>query len=218
MGSSHIVPDLKKKSFARTNVQTIRHRAALIRELLPDIRSIAEICCGDCAEQQRIYKEELNIDRYVGLDIQPEIALLNRSRGIECQCGDALDRDMLENFLCMELIFFGPPLSKDCDGHNLLRFREVVPGFSDFSRLLLGELSYRGVLVCICPKITTFGDIEWFYNGIKSFRKNFGLRLIHKSYSTQTGYGEETKLRLKYVELWLSQTLGDAWETRESRE
>jgi hypothetical protein len=39
-------PDLRRTGYARTNRQTIAQRAALIRELLPAARSIAELCCS----------------------------------------------------------------------------------------------------------------------------------------------------------------------------
>jgi len=38
-------------AFARTNVQTIAQRADLLRELLPHVRAIGELCCGDCSRQ-----------------------------------------------------------------------------------------------------------------------------------------------------------------------
>jgi len=43
------LPTEAHSTFARTNVQTIAQRAALLRELLPDVRAIGELCCGDCA-------------------------------------------------------------------------------------------------------------------------------------------------------------------------
>lgn len=42
--TSH-TPDLTKRAFARTNPQTIAQRVALLRELLPGVTSIAELCC-----------------------------------------------------------------------------------------------------------------------------------------------------------------------------
>ena len=55
--SSYNTPDLHRAGYARTNRQTIEQRAALIRELLPATRSIAELCCGDCTAQWEIYRE-----------------------------------------------------------------------------------------------------------------------------------------------------------------
>ena len=217
MKPDYRVPDPARKSFARTNIQTIHHRISIIRELFPETRSIAEICCGDCIQQHKAYQQGLSISSYAGLDIQPDIAALNRSRGIHCRCGDALDREILQEFIDFDLIFYGPPLSVDCDGHRLLNFQEVVPGFGDFSWLLLGELNYNGILVCICPRMTSMGDAVWLYKQIKELRKDVGLRLIHSSYSTITGDGEETGLRLKYLELWFSNNDEDSWEIRESR-
>jgi hypothetical protein len=210
------VPEPGSTSFARTNLQTIQQRAALLREIFPGVKTIAEICCGDCSRQNTIYGKTLRIERYAGLDIQPEIVALNRARGIECDCGDALDAAALLKFVDFDVLFFGPPLSEDCDGHHLLRFPEVIPGYAHFARLLLGELGYRGMLVCIGPRDTTLGDIQWFYRQIQDLHRGFGLRLIHKSYSTLTGNGEETEPRLKYVELWFSSRLEEAWEIRES--
>jgi hypothetical protein len=90
----------------------------------------------------------------------------------------------------------------------------VVPGYAAVARLLLGELGYQGTLVCICPNSTTPGDARWLYDQIKAVRPDFGLRLFHSSYTTITGSGLETEPRLKYVELWFSNRLEDAWEMR----
>jgi hypothetical protein len=217
MKPDYQIPDRNRKSFARTNIQTIQHRISIILELFPQIKSIAEICCGDCLQLQQSYQMSLNITRYVGLDIHPDIVAWNRSRGIECLLGDALEKDTLQRFVDFDLIFFGPPLSVDCDGHRLLTFQEVIPSYGDFGRLLFGELNYKGTLICICPKETTMGDVSWLYTQITELRKEVGLRLIHSSSSTVTGDGEETDLRLKYLELWFSSYLEDAWEIRESR-
>jgi hypothetical protein len=217
MGNEYQLPDTGNPHFARTNIQTIHQRASILKELLPDTKSVAEICCGDCSEQDRIYREVLGIEKYVGLDIQLEIVELNRSRGISCSFGDALDKSVLDTFLSFDVIFYGPPLSVNCDGHNLLAFREIIPGYQDFVGLLLRELKYSGTLVCICPRDTTMGDVQLLYEQVKRLRDDFGLRLINYSYSTLTGSGETTELRLKYVELWFSSILEDSWGVRESK-
>jgi hypothetical protein len=216
MSTNHRVPDLSRRSFARTNLQTIRQRVTLLRELLPNTRSIAEICCGDCTQQWEAYRQLPGLERYRGLDIHPDIVAANEAQGIDCVCGDALDPTVLAQFLDFDVIFFGPPLSVDCDGHSLLEFRQVVPGFADFSRLLLGDLNYDGTLVTICPKATTMGDIRWLYQQIREVRGDAGLRLIHYSVAALTGHGEVTEPRLKYVELWFSSRLDDTWEVRTS--
>jgi hypothetical protein len=216
MSTNHRVPDLSKRSFARTNRQTIHQRVALLRELLPTTRSIAEICCGDCTQQWETYPQLPSFERYRGLDIHPDIVAANQAQGIDCVRGDAMDPTALAQFLDFDVIFFGPPLSVDCDGHSLLEFRQVVPGFDDFSRLLLGELNYDGTLVTICPKGTTMGDVRRLYQQIREVRDDVGLRLIHYSVATLTGHGEVTEPRLKYVELWFSSQLDDAWEVRTS--
>lgn len=206
------LPDLSRKSFARTNPQTIAQRVALLRDLLPGLRSIAEICCGDCSTQAEAYRQYLDVAVYRGLDLKPEIVAANRARGIDCLCGDALDPTVIRQFLDAEVIFFGPPLSVECDGHRLLAFQEVVPRYADFVQLLLGDLNYHGTLVCICPHSTTPGDARWLYDRIKALRPNFGLRLLHSSYATVTSRGVKTEPRLKYAELWFSDRLEDAWE------
>jgi hypothetical protein len=142
---------------------------------------------------------------------------LNRELGVECICGDALDEKTMQAFLDFEVIFFGPPLSVGCDGHQLLAFREIIPSYHEFSQVLLDRLQYDGTLVCICPKTTTMGDIAHLYRQIQDYRKDWGLRLVHHTYSTLTGDGEETEMRLKYVELWFSSWLEDRWEMQESR-
>jgi hypothetical protein len=214
MCTQYQLPDLTRRSFARTNRQTIAQRVALLRELLPDARSVADICCGDCSRQWETYRRTLGLEAYRGLDLHPEIVAANRARGIDCVCGDALDRAVLAQFLDFDVLFFGPPLSVHCDGHSLLRFRQVVPGFADFLRLLLGVLNYEGTVVCICPKATTMGDIRWLYAQVRELRADVGLRLIHHSVATLTGDDEVTEPRLKYVELWFSSWLDDRWEVR----
>jgi len=134
--------------------------------------------------------------------------------GVDCVCGDALAETTLRQLLTFEVIFFGPPLSIDCDGHQLLSFREVVPGYADFVQLLLGELGYSGTLVCICPRVTTMGDVRWLYHQVQALREDFGLRLVYSSYATVTGGGVETEPRLKYLEVWFSNHLEDSWEIR----
>lgn len=168
MKQSAHTPDLNRKAFARTNPQTIAQRMALLRELLPGVASIAELCCGDCTRQAAAYRCELAIERYRGLDLVPEIVAANQAQGIDCLCGDVLDPAVLYRFLDFEVIFYGPPLSVACDGHRLLAFREVVPGYDTVARLLLGELGYNGTLVCICPNNTTPGDARWLYDQIKA--------------------------------------------------
>lgn len=217
MNTDYQVPDLSKQSFARTNLQTVIQRANVLRTLLPGIASIAEICCGDCSLQWHLYTQQLGIRQFRGLDIEPNIAAMNRKLGIECVCGDALDKTMLQLFLNFEVIFFGPPLSVGCDGHQLLMFHEIIPRYSDFIQVLLGKLQYSGTLICICPKTTTMGDITQLYHQIHGHCKDWGLRLIHRTHSTLTGDGEKTEMRLKYVELWFSSCLEDKWEVQESK-
>jgi hypothetical protein len=214
MPASYRTPNLSNRSFARTNAQTIAQRVAVLRELLPGVKSIAEICCGDCSRQAAAYRQYLGIATYRGLDIQSEIVAANRARGIDCVCGDALDAAALRPFRAFDVIFFGPPLSADCDGHHGLSFREVVPAYADFAGLLLGDLVYDGTWVCICPNTTTLGDARWLCDQVKKLRADFELRLIRYSYSTLTGDGASTAARLKYVELWFSSRLGDGWEVR----
>ncbi len=211
------LPDLNRRSFARTNAQTIAQRVALLRELVPGARAIAEICCGDCSRQYQAYTRELGVGTFHGLDLEPAIVAANREKGIECYQGNALDINVLQRFIGDDVIFFGPPLSETCDGHRLIDFHDVVPNYGDFIRLLLGELHYDGLLVCICPNSTNPGDITQLYGEICTIRPDANLRLIHKSYSTLTGNDEITELRLKYVELWFSSKLDDLWEAREGQ-
>ncbi len=217
MNSPYQLPDLDRAGFARTNRQTIRQRVAILRELLPHATSIAEICCGDCARQWTAYRKALDIARYRGLDLHPEIVAVNCARGIECVQGDALDPAVLAQFCNFDVIFFGPPLSVDCDGHSLLTFRRVAPGFDAFLRVMLGELHYEGAVVCIGPNTTTMGDVQWLYSRAHDLRADVGLRLIHYSIATVTGHDEVTEPRLKYVELWFSTRLEDVWEVKESK-
>lgn len=211
------LPDFSKKSFAQTNSQTILQRALLLKELFTTPISIAELCCGDCSQQFQTYSKELNLKRYCGLDIDLRVKKLNATNGIECVQGDVLDRKALQLFAAFEAVFFGPPLSVNCDGHQLFSFSEVTPSFGDLAKLFLGEIDYQGTLICICPRTTTMGDIIQFHKEIRAYRKDVGLRLIHHSYSTLTGGGEETELRLKYIELWFSIHPENEWEIKESK-
>ena len=208
------IPNPNKQYFARTNIQTIQQRAYLMQEFVPSVRSIAEICCGDCTRQFEIYKAELNLQRYQCLDIEMDIVAKNRRHGIECYCGDALNKNILQKFLTDDVIFFGPPLSVECDGHQILQFQQVNPSYQSFTSLLLGDLHYSGMLVCICPNTSTLGDIANLHRQIRNFCPKFNLPLIHYSWSTITGSGEATKARLKYIELWFSDTHEDTWEVR----
>jgi hypothetical protein len=214
MPPNYQLPDPTQHPFARTNVQTIQQRAPLLRELLPDTRAIAELCCGDGLAQDEIYRSQLHIERYVGLDLQPEIVAANRARGIECVQGDALDPKIMRRFAVFDVIFFSPPLSVDCDGHHGLVFRDIVPGYTDIARLLLADLHFEGTLICIGPKTTHLGDAQWLYEQIGHWRSDVNLRLIHHSYSTVTGAGDNTEPRLKYVELWFSIQLVNTREMR----
>jgi hypothetical protein len=207
-------PDITRNSFARTNEQTITQRVGLLRELIAGIHSIAEICCGDCSRQHRAYTRELGVQTFHGLDLEPAIVAANRAKRIECRQGDALDANVLRQFIDDDVIFFGPPLSETCDGHRLVGFDEVLPGYGDFTRLLFGKLHYKGLLVCVCPNSTNTGNITRLYHEIRAARPDVNLRLIHHSYSTITGNDEMTELRLKYIELWFSDGLEDLWEVR----
>jgi hypothetical protein len=211
------LPDLTRRSFARTNAETIAQRVVLLDEFVPGVGSIAEICCGDCSRQHKVYTSKLGVRTFRGLDLEPAIVAALQAKGIECYQGNALDVNVVRRFICDGVIFFGPPLSETCDGHRLIEFDEVRPGYADFTRLLLGELHYDGLLVCICPNTTNLGDITQLFYEIRAIRSDLNLRLIHKSFSTLTGNDEVTELRLKYVELWFSTQLEDLWEMRESR-
>lgn len=137
-----------------------------------------------------------------------------QSQRHSCIQGDVLAKEVLGQFRDFAVVFFGPPLSEDCDGHRLVPFREIVPSYLDVARLLLGELMFNGLFVCICPQSTGMGDIQWLYDQIRRHRAKVGLRLIHHSYSTLRGNGEITVGGLKYIELWFSAVLPDAWELR----
>ncbi len=210
------LPDIYRP-FARTNIQTIRQRAGLLKELRPGVSSIAEICCGDCQNQYNIYHSVLGIQRFRGLDLSPDVVDVNRSHHVPCDYGDALDSRAMQPFLGYDVIFFGPPLSEDCDGHHLIAFREVKPEFLAFSTLFLHELKYQGILVLIGPRTTTMSDAQWIDHHIRTLRPDYGLRLLHYSFSSITGSGESTELRLKYVELWYQVGIESQWEIRESK-
>ena len=214
--SSYRLPDVSRP-FARTNAQTIAQRAALIRELLPEARAIGELRCGDCRTQWATYRRELTIERYHGLDLHPGVVAANRAAGIDCVQGDALDAAALRPFLADDVLFFGPPLSVNCDGHSALPFGAITPAYGEFVALLFGRLGYDGTLVCIGPRTTTPGDARWLYETAVASSPGVGLRLMHHCYATLTGAGESHEVRLKYVELWFSTRLPDLWEARAIR-
>lgn len=206
------LPDFARQSFARTNAQTIAQRAKILRELVSDVRTIGELCCGDCTAQSEMYHLTFGEITYCGLDVAHEIVALNRSQHVRCLQGNVMDVESLRLFIEFNVLFFGPPLSVDCDGHRLLSFGEVTPSFPDFARLLWCELSYFGTCVFICPNTTTLGEVRRLYAQVKSWRPEVGLRLLHYSHATITGNGEEHAPRLKYIELWFSSVLPDEWE------
>lgn len=209
-------PDHRRSSFARTNARTISQRVALLREFAPDVRSVAEVCGGDCLAQAEAYRAAFGIERFLAVDLDSTIAAADRERGLEVLCADALDPVAMRALLAFDVVFFGPPLSEDCDGHRLLPFDEVRPSFRDFTKLLLGTLAYRGLLVCIGPRSTTMGDVQKLHRHVQTLRPDIGLAMLHYSVSTLTGHGEPTEPRRKYVELWFSPRHGDQWTVRES--
>jgi len=129
--------------FARTNRQTIAQRAALLQELLPAAQTIGELCCGDYSRQAEAYRQ-IGIKHFIGLDISVEIVATNQAKGLDCIQGDVLDPEVLRRFLECEVLFFGPPLSVNCDGHQGLGFAQIFPGYAAFSRLLWADLAYQG--------------------------------------------------------------------------
>jgi hypothetical protein len=210
-------PDLSRRAFARTNRQTVEQRVALLRELFPQgVHSIGELCCGDCTRQHTAYTSQLGVERYRSLDLEPAIVKANQERGIECVQGDVTSPEVLRPFLEFDVLFYGPPLSVECDAHRSLSFRQVVPSFADVAGLLFGKLGYDGTLVCIAPNTTTPGDASWLYTRVREVRPDVRMPLIQHSYSTVTGSDEPTELRKKYVDIWLSTRLEDAWEVRHS--
>ena len=211
-------PDLSRRAFARTNRQTVEQRVALLREMFPQgVHSGGELCCGDSTRQHAAYTSQLGVKRYRSLDLQQDIVSANQARGIDCVQGDVTRPEVLRPFLEFDVLFYGPPLSVECDAHRSLSFREVVPPFPQVASLLFGTLGYDGTLVCIAPNTATVGDARWLYTQVREVRPQVGLRLIHHSFSTVTGSDEPTEPRRKYVELWLSTRLEDAWEVRESQ-
>jgi hypothetical protein len=54
MPTQYRTPNLTRRAFARTNLQTITQRAALLQQLLPGLASIAEICCGDALDPEAL--------------------------------------------------------------------------------------------------------------------------------------------------------------------
>ena len=209
-------PDHSRSSFARTNTHTISQRVALLRKLAPEARSVAEVCGGDCSDQAGAYRRDLGIERFLAIDIDPAVATQNRQRGLPTLCGDALDAKAMAILTEFDVVFFGPPLSEECDGHRGLDFDEVRPGFADFARLLIGDLAYDGLFVCIGPRTTDMGDIRKLHGTMQAIRPDFGLALIHHSFSSLTSRGEKTEPRCKYIELWFSTKLGDRWQLHES--
>ncbi|HMY65417.1 MAG TPA: hypothetical protein PL048_12700 [Leptospiraceae bacterium] len=208
--------DHSRKTFAKTNIDTVRHRAEIMKNSFPNVKSIAEICCGDCSGQYAAYMENFSLNSYCGLDIDPLIVKANLKRGIDCIQGSALDSAVMKKFISFDIIFYGPPLSENCDGHSILNFSQVEPGFFDFLNLMYNDLKYKGVVVCICPRTADMGDITQLYNEIRKSDSSVSLPLIHYSYSNKTGNGEIHELRLKYIELWFSNVHEDRWETVKS--
>ena len=121
----------------------------------------------------------------------------------------------MSKFLDKDLLFFGPPLSSNCDGHAILNFDQVQPDFFSFLKLLYIELDYHGIINCICPKKTTMGDITKLYNSMKEIFPEIVLPIINYSYSSTTGSGVKHDSRLKYIELWFSNDHTDNWKTLE---
>lgn len=58
--------------------------------------------------------------------------------------------------------------------------------------MLLGQLSYQGLLVCIGPRTTGMGDIQKLHVVVQAVRPEVGLALVRHSCSTITGRGELT--------------------------
>jgi hypothetical protein len=201
-----------RNSFAKTNIDSIHHRISILRQLLPKVNTMAEICCGDCKRQYELYRKELGDISYRGLDIDPQMIKKNKANQIDCICGNALDAQVMKNFLHADVIFFGPPLSDHCDGHTLLQFNEVNPSFLDFLRLMYVDLKYDGLINCICPRSTSLGDITWLYNEITGLDKEVKVPLIHYSHSNRTGNDEIHETRLKYIEVWFSKKHENNWE------
>ncbi len=152
--------DHSRKTFAKTNIDTVLQRVEIIKTLLPDVKTIGEICCGDCTRQFEIYKENFALSSYRGLDIDPFIVKFNLKKGIECLCGSAVDAGIMKNFINYDIIFYGPPLSENCDGHAILDFKAVEPSFLNFMKLIYQDLKYQGMIVCICPRTADMADTQ----------------------------------------------------------
>lgn len=201
--------------YARTNIQTVRQRAQIIKDFLPKTHTIAEICCGDFTRQDQVYRRELGAHT-AGLDLNPDVVAYDKAKGLDCYHGNALDAAIMRKFLAADVLFFGPPLSPECTGHNVQSVAQVQPSFDDFIDLLIGALRFQGALVCICPKQTNMGDIQQIYKTVKKHNERYNLFLIHHSHATVTGRDEPTEKRLKYVELWFATTQPDEWHTKYS--
>jgi hypothetical protein len=214
MNSGYRIPTSGGK-FVHTNPQTIMQRVGLLKTYFPGIRSVAELCCGNCFEQWRIYHEMLNVQQFMGLDIDPAVVALNTRQNVPCLQGDVMQPATLARFREFDAIFFGPPLSVDCTGHKPLAYKQVIPAYDGFMELLLKELRYTGLVVCICPKTTRMNEVEKLHAVVRAADREYGLSLIHRSHSNLTSAGKATELRLKYVELWFSRTLGDRWQMLE---
>ncbi len=96
---SYRLPAESVPAFVRTNAQTIAQRVTLLRKLLPGVRAIGELCCGDCARQWTAYRQAFPDVSYRGLDIAPHIVATNQAQGIACTCGNVLDSAALHQFL-----------------------------------------------------------------------------------------------------------------------
>jgi hypothetical protein len=189
--SDYRLPDIDRP-FARTNVQTIAQRVGLLRELLPDARAIGGAVLWRLPGAVGHLSARLPIARYHGLDLHPGVVAANRAAGIDCAQGDALEPGALRPFLGDDVLFFGPPLSVNCDGHTLLPFRAVTPGYTDLVTLLFGQLGYDGTLVCIGPQTTTPGDAVGFTKRLSLLILAW-LRLIHHSYATRDRCGRAAR-------------------------
>lgn len=211
-------PNHRKRRFATTNAQTIIQRAEILSRLFPNDPplSIAEICCGNCRKQAELYQKLLNLTVYRGMDVDPMVVTENRVHGISCAQGDALNAISMRQFLEYDVIFFGPPLSARCNGHQLIPFKYTNPGYIEFLSLMYGDLGYEGMIVCIGSKKMQMGDVRWLYEAVRKVSPSVNLPLIHHSHATITDSGEYTQPRLKYVETWFSLKLKDAWETKKS--
>lgn len=73
-----------------------------------------------------------------------------------------------------------------------MTFAEVRPGFAQFATMLLGQLCYQGLLVCIGPRTTGMGDIQKLHAAVQAVRPEVGLVLARHSCSSIAGRGELT--------------------------